>query len=417
MYRRVFTITTVINSVTKASKVEFTKLAEADLVYNNENYVPCLRETLHYHPYGVFFFYYWKAQSIFIVDRGFTSSTGDACTVSQIPTAVTISTRAVTSRTYFTPPAFYGGFTYIAMDHSGGYSQVLKWTVSMDAGGTLSDSGLSSIYTTSAGQYIREMYAMLDVGLFFTFSGTNGYRLLKVDAATGAFVSVTAFETGKAWNIFQARFNNLADLRPVYVSPSDAPGTFYKATNLLTLHFTTNGTQYDFHQWPTDFGRYYAMQLRPGKCSQEGGSEDYNYIHINMLSLNNKAHDYCIDDSDDIYCGNSKWEEYNLEGCDDGDNDNGDGCSSVCLVETRWTCVNTVNATSVCTYVACGNSYLDAGEQCDDGNTANNDGCSSTCQVENCWLCTGGSNGTCTQSCENGIKATTYWNGVLTTEV
>jgi len=35
----------------------------------------------------------------------------------------------------------------------------------------------------------------------------------------------------------------------------------------------------------------------------------------------------------------------------------------------------------------CGNGILDPGEQCDDGNTNNGDGCSATCQIETGWQC------------------------------
>jgi cysteine-rich repeat protein len=38
--------------------------------------------------------------------------------------------------------------------------------------------------------------------------------------------------------------------------------------------------------------------------------------------------------------------------------------------------------THVCTTSACGNGFLEAGEQCDDGNVVNGDGCSATCQLE-----------------------------------
>jgi len=63
------------------------------------------------------------------------------------------------------------------------------------------------------------------------------------------------------------------------------------------------------------------------------------------------------------------WAGFNFgEECDDGNNIDGDGCSSTCKIET--------------TSVVCGNNIVEAGEQCDDGNTENGDGCSSTCQTE-----------------------------------
>ena len=36
------------------------------------------------------------------------------------------------------------------------------------------------------------------------------------------------------------------------------------------------------------------------------------------------------------------------EACDDGNNNNSDGCSSVCVVEDGWVCDGAVNATSTC---------------------------------------------------------------------
>mmetsp|Transcript_24557 Transcript_24557/g.28249 ORF Transcript_24557/g.28249 Transcript_24557/m.28249 type:complete len:137 (-) Transcript_24557:1225-1635(-) len=136
-----------------------------------------------------------------------------------------------------------------------------------------------------------------------------------------------------------------------------------------------------------------------------------------MLSIRDKAHVLCIDDSDDIYCQNGKWEEYNLEGCDDGNNVNGDGCSTACAVEARCTCTNVVNATSTCSCVPCGNSYLDSGEQCDDGNVVNGDGCSSTCQQEACYYCNGVGPTSCVKACENGVLNSGTFNGVSYSEI
>jgi cysteine-rich repeat protein len=56
------------------------------------------------------------------------------------------------------------------------------------------------------------------------------------------------------------------------------------------------------------------------------------------------------------------------EQCDDGNTDDGDGCSATCQIEEQMG--------------VCGDGTQDAGEQCDDGNTTDGDGCSSTCQSE-----------------------------------
>ena len=53
-----------------------------------------------------------------------------------------------------------------------------------------------------------------------------------------------------------------------------------------------------------------------------------------------------------------------LETCDDGNTNDGDGCSSACLDEE------------------CGNYIVDINEECDDGNTDDGDGCDSSCYFE-----------------------------------
>ncbi len=66
-------------------------------------------------------------------------------------------------------------------------------------------------------------------------------------------------------------------------------------------------------------------------------------------------------------CGDEILHDAAGEQCDDGNNTNGDGCTSNCLIE-----------------VVCGDSitHTIGGEQCDDGNTQGGDGCSPTCQYE-----------------------------------
>ena len=64
-------------------------------------------------------------------------------------------------------------------------------------------------------------------------------------------------------------------------------------------------------------------------------------------------------------CGNGVRE--GPETCDDGNTEDGDGCSASCGREPR-----------------CGDGIVDAGEACDDGNVEDGDGCSSRCAAEAC---------------------------------
>ena len=100
-------------------------------------------------------------------------------------------------------------------------------------------------------------------------------------------------------------------------------------------------------------------------------------------------------------CGDAVVEVSLGESCDDGNTENGDGCSSTCEIEPQPTCGDAViDATEECDdgntengdgcsstceiepQPTCGDAVIDATEECDDGNTENGDGCSSTCEIE-----------------------------------
>jgi cysteine-rich repeat protein len=81
---------------------------------------------------------------------------------------------------------------------------------------------------------------------------------------------------------------------------------------------------------------------------------------------------------------------YDLEGCDDGNTQSGDGCDASCNPEPGWFCSNDGRP---CVH-ACGDgSVFFPGpgsayyETCDDGNTQSGDGCSAVCQQEPGWAC------------------------------
>lgn len=87
------------------------------------------------------------------------------------------------------------------------------------------------------------------------------------------------------------------------------------------------------------------------------------------------------------------------EGCDDNNSTNSDGCSSLCIVESGWSCTGTLSSCS-----KCGAGTVGGTEGCDDGNTKSSDGCSSSCAVESGWSCTGTPSSCVAASCGDGIK-------------
>lgn len=83
------------------------------------------------------------------------------------------------------------------------------------------------------------------------------------------------------------------------------------------------------------------------------------------------------------YCGDGT---FNIgESCDDGNNENGDGCSASCSVETGYVCPGGGN----CHEPVCGDRMIEGSETCDDGNSMAGDGCANTCTVEPGWECRG----------------------------
>jgi cysteine-rich repeat protein len=89
-------------------------------------------------------------------------------------------------------------------------------------------------------------------------------------------------------------------------------------------------------------------------------------------------------------CGNNVVDSELGEECDDGNQVDGDSCSSTCqtpavcgdgVVEGGEECDGTPGCTASCTLepAACGNGAVEAGEQCDDGNSIDDDSCSNAC--------------------------------------
>jgi fibro-slime domain-containing protein len=83
--------------------------------------------------------------------------------------------------------------------------------------------------------------------------------------------------------------------------------------------------------------------------------------------------------------------------CDDGNDEDDDGCSSTCKVEVGYKCEGM--PLSVCTETTCGDSIQEGAESCDDGNDHPFDGCDDRCQREPACPAVGA----CSSECGDGL--------------
>jgi cysteine-rich repeat protein len=107
-----------------------------------------------------------------------------------------------------------------------------------------------------------------------------------------------------------------------------------------------------FNSWPSNYEVLAIARHAGGSFTAADGTLGTPYILARGVIPNG--------------CGNGSLQA--AEECDDGNNENGDGCDEACNVEV------------------CGDRVLQAGEGCDDGNTTRGDGCSPTCQIEFCFV-------------------------------
>ena len=111
----------------------------------------------------------------------------------------------------------------------------------------------------------------------------------------------------------------------------------------------------------------------------------------------------CVSD----VCGTGQLtsEGYNsYKKCDDGDDEDHDGCSKDCQIEEGYHCIQNAAGISECSHGNCGDGALDVGEECDDGNKHAGDGCSPECTREAMIEC---EDGVCKPICGDGI---TLWD-------
>ena len=90
-----------------------------------------------------------------------------------------------------------------------------------------------------------------------------------------------------------------------------------------------------------------------------------------------------------VACSNGVVDSDSGELCDDGNRSPNDGCSPTCQIEKGWKCTtDELTGMSKCTN-SCGDGHIDSDskEQCEDGNIEEGDGCSASCQVEAGYIC------------------------------
>ena len=101
-----------------------------------------------------------------------------------------------------------------------------------------------------------------------------------------------------------------------------------------------------------------------------------------------------------VVCGDGRMTD-DSEECDDGNQQSGDGCSSLCTLEGGYDQLDDDPAPEN----ICGDGLVVIGETCDDNNTDSDDGCSVTCTTEagfTCLECGGYSQ--CNATCGDGIR-------------
>jgi cysteine-rich repeat protein len=82
-------------------------------------------------------------------------------------------------------------------------------------------------------------------------------------------------------------------------------------------------------------------------------------------------------------CGDGQLAED--EQCDDGNQFDDDGCTTLCREDADWRCPD---PGTPCFYaVYCGDGILSGDEECDDANIDDADGCSAECKREEFWEC------------------------------
>ncbi|CDW87712.1 lipoprotein [Stylonychia lemnae] len=162
------------------------------------------------------------------------------------------------------------------------------------------------------------------------------------------------------------------------------------------------GDGYDYKRYQCDDGNLYDYDGCSPTCTVNDGWYCTGGTKTNP--------DTCYE-----VCGDGRNYKYWIVGstaCDDGNNDNYDGCDSNCVTEYGYDCTGgDYDSTDLCSEI-CGDGIkfdLSVSTYCDDGNVNAGDGCNANCLIENGFSCSGGSTthyDTCYENCGDGRRFT-----------
>ncbi|CDW85710.1 UNKNOWN [Stylonychia lemnae] len=256
------------------------------------------------------------------------------------------------------------------------------------------------LITTVYNDTIDQLAAFEMNGLVYTQKNKMGYTItyLNKTTYTTSIGLPTNYATTVFWKIYQARVDNHMH-RPVWGVNNTNPSAISRITTTTAQVFNDITNNTDFYNFTVQFGRYHALVLNPGLCGAQRDTTDYNNMRAFVINLRRMEIEKCLTQSL-VGCGDGIYKSANEEECDDGNLNDGDGCSSSCKIEEFYKCTQVEGAKSVCTPIICSNGKKDTGEECDDGNLIDGDGCNSTCKEELGWSCANFF--TCQQMCGDG---------------
>ncbi len=106
-------------------------------------------------------------------------------------------------------------------------------------------------------------------------------------------------------------------------------------------------------------------ETNPMAQCQDGLDNDGDgYIDLLDVGCSRPQGFYSNQDNLEANCGDGRLNQPSFELCDDGNNVNGDGCSSICAVENGWSCTGGQTSPSVCGGI-CGDGQIVGNELCD----------------------------------------------------